>query len=49
MGDGRERNKTIRVCEVIEFYIGRVEYGKKLNKKLLIMYYIFKYIYIKYI
>ena len=36
MGCGRERKKIVRVCEVIEFYIGRAEYGKKLNKKLLI-------------
>ena len=37
MGCGRERKKIVRVCEVIEFYIGRAEYGKKLNKKLLII------------
>ena len=32
MGGGRERNKIVRVCEVIAFYIGRAEYGGKLKK-----------------
>ena len=36
MGDDRERNKIVRVCEVIGFNIGRVEYGKKnLNKTII--------------
>ena len=37
MGGSRERNKIVRACKVIEFYIGRDEQGKKLNKKLLII------------
>ena len=35
MGGTRERNKIVRVCEVIGFYIGRAEQGKKLNKKII--------------
>ena len=37
MGGDKERNKIVRVCEVIGFYIGRAKYGKILNKKLLII------------
>ena len=44
VGGGKERNKIVRVCEVIEFYIRKAEQRKKLNKK--IINYI---IYIKYI
>ena len=29
MGGSKERNKIVRDCEVIEFYIGRAEQGKK--------------------
>ena len=35
MGGGREKNKTVKVCKVIEFYKGRVEYWKKLNKQII--------------
>ena len=36
IGGGKERNKIVRVCEVIEFNIGRAEYGGK--KKAIINY-----------
>ena len=38
VGDGRERNKIVRVCEVIEFKIGRAKYGKKKLNKAIIHY-----------
>ena len=33
VGGGRVRNKIVRVCEAIRFYIGSIEQGEKLNKK----------------
>ena len=38
VGDGRERNKIVRVCEVIEINIGRAKYGKKKLNKAIIHY-----------
>ena len=35
VGDGKERNKIVRICEVIEFYIERAEQREKLNKKII--------------
>ena len=31
VGGGRERNKIVKVCEVIEFYIGESNKGKIIN------------------
>ena len=38
VGDDRERNKIVRVCEVIGFNIGKAEYGKKKLNKTIINY-----------